>query len=107
MTDAKTGAKLFEWQAIETGVGNTMYSGQVTLGTAPSYTLTDTGRGGHKTYNLNGGTSGTGTLFSNTTDTWGNGLPANKETMRRRRALRCRAHLGLLQERARPHRHPR
>ncbi|WP_017236063.1 M4 family metallopeptidase [Streptomyces sp. SS] len=80
VTDAKTGAKLYEWQAIETGTGNTMYSGQVTLGTAPSYTLTDTGRGNHKTYNLNGGTSGTGTLFSNTTDVWGNGLPANKET---------------------------
>ncbi|MFF0472899.1 M4 family metallopeptidase [Streptomyces sp. NPDC004284] len=80
ITDAKSGAKLFEWQGIETGVGNTMYSGQVTLGTAPSYTLTDTTRGNHKTYNLNGGTSGTGTLFSNTTDTWGNGLPSNKET---------------------------
>ncbi|CAM5312428.1 M4 family metallopeptidase [Streptomyces tanashiensis] len=80
VTDAKTGAKLYEWQAIETGTGNTMYSGQVTLGTAPSYTLTDTGRGNHKTYNLNGGTSGTGTLFSNTTDVWGNGSPSNKET---------------------------
>ncbi|MEV5968967.1 M4 family metallopeptidase [Streptomyces sp. NPDC051921] len=80
VTDAKTGAKLYEWQAIETGIGNTMYSGQVTLGTAPSYTLTDTGRGNHKTYNLNGGTSGTGTLFTNSTDTWGNGLPSNKET---------------------------
>ncbi|MFH8627699.1 M4 family metallopeptidase [Streptomyces vietnamensis] len=80
ITDAKSGAKLFEWQGIETGIGNTMYSGQVTLGTAPSYTLTDTTRGNHKTYNLNGGTSGTGTLFSNTTDTWGNGLPSNKET---------------------------
>ncbi|MFJ8131066.1 M4 family metallopeptidase [Streptomyces hydrogenans] len=80
VTDAKTGEKLYEWQAVETGVGNTQYSGQVTLGTAPSYTLTDTGRGNHKTYNLNGGTSGTGTLFSNTTDTWGNGLPSNKET---------------------------
>ncbi|MFE2014995.1 M4 family metallopeptidase [Streptomyces sp. NPDC059491] len=80
VTDAKSGAKLFEWQAIETGVGNTMYSGQVTLGTAPSYTLTDTGRGNHKTYDLNGGTSGTGTLFSNTTDTWGNGLPSNRAT---------------------------
>ncbi|MFE5912323.1 M4 family metallopeptidase [Streptomyces wedmorensis] len=80
VTDAKTGAKLYEWQAIETGTGNTMYSGQVTLGTAPSYTLTDTTRGNHKTYNLNGGTSGTGTLFTNTTDVWGNGLPANKET---------------------------
>ncbi|MET9620527.1 MULTISPECIES: M4 family metallopeptidase [unclassified Streptomyces] len=80
VTDAKTGSKLYEWQAIETGTGNTMYSGQVTLGTAPSYTLTDTGRGNHKTYNLNGGTSGTGTLFSNTTDVWGNGTASNKET---------------------------
>ncbi|MFF0437048.1 M4 family metallopeptidase [Streptomyces sp. NPDC004327] len=80
ITDAKSGAKLYEWQAIETGIGNTMYSGQVTLGTAPSYTLTDTTRGNHKTYNLNGGSSGTGTLFSNTTDTWGNGLASNKET---------------------------
>ncbi|WP_086832289.1 M4 family metallopeptidase [Streptomyces sp. NRRL B-24572] len=80
ITDAKTGAKLYEWQAIETGIGNTMYSGQVTLGTAPSYSLTDTTRGNHKTYNLNGGTSGTGTLFTNSTDTWGNGLASNKET---------------------------
>ncbi|WP_327374030.1 M4 family metallopeptidase [Streptomyces sp. NBC_01216] len=80
VTDAKSGAKLYEWQAIETGTGNTMYSGQVTLGTAPSYTLTDTGRGNHKTYNLNGGSSGTGTLFSNSTDVWGNGSPSNKET---------------------------
>ncbi|SEC45314.1 M4 family metallopeptidase [Streptomyces sp. TLI_105] len=80
VTDAQTGAKLYEWQAIETGIGNTQYSGQVTLGTAPSYSLTDTTRGNHKTYNLNGGTSGTGTLFTNTTDTWGNGLPSNKET---------------------------
>ncbi|MFH9724290.1 M4 family metallopeptidase [Streptomyces sp. NPDC017254] len=80
VSDAKTGKKLYEWQAIETGTGNTQYSGQVTLGTAPSYTLTDTGRGSHKTYNLNGGTSGTGTLFSNTTDVWGNGTASNKET---------------------------
>ncbi|MEV7233421.1 M4 family metallopeptidase [Streptomyces sp. NPDC051020] len=80
VTDASTGAKLYEWQAIETGTGNTQYNGQVTLGTAPSYTLTDTGRGNHKTYNLNHGTSGTGTLFSNSTDVWGNGTPQNAET---------------------------
>lgn len=46
VTNAKTGAKITEWQAIETGTGNTMYSGQVTLGSAQSgsnYTLTDTG----------------------------------------------------------------
>ncbi|MET9962395.1 M4 family metallopeptidase [Streptomyces sp. NPDC006326] len=83
ITDAKTGAKITEWQAIETGTGNTMYSGQVTMGTSQSgssYTLTDAGRGNHKTYNLNGGSSGTGTLFTNTTDVWGNGAASNKET---------------------------
>ncbi|MFE7511946.1 M4 family metallopeptidase [Streptomyces sp. NPDC057540] len=80
VTDATTGKELFSDEAIETGVGNTMYSGQVTLGTAPSYTLTDTSRGGHKTYDLNGGTSGTGSLFTNSTDTWGNGLASNRAT---------------------------
>ncbi|MFJ9678964.1 M4 family metallopeptidase [Streptomyces sp. NPDC101194] len=80
ITDATSGAKLYEWQGVENGVGNTEYSGQVTLGTAPSYTLTDTGRGNHKTYNLNHGTSGTGTLFSKSTDVWGDGTPQNAET---------------------------
>ncbi|MGW7367543.1 M4 family metallopeptidase [Streptomyces sp. NPDC054841] len=80
VTDATSGKKLYEWQAIETGTGNTMYSGQVTLGTAPSYTLTDAGRGNHKTYNLNRGTSGTGTLFSGPDDTWGDATPQNAET---------------------------
>ncbi|MGW7194078.1 M4 family metallopeptidase, partial [Streptomyces sp. NPDC054838] len=76
ITDAKTGAKLHQWQGIETGVGNTHYSGQVTLGTSQSgssFTLNDTGRGSHKTYNLNHGTSGTGSLFAQSTDTWGTG----------------------------------
>ncbi|MEU2158987.1 M4 family metallopeptidase [Streptomyces sp. NPDC019396] len=80
VTDAATGKKLFEWQAINTGTGNTQYSGQVTLGTAPSYTLTDTTRGNHKTYNLNRGTSGTGTLFSGADDIWGDGTASNMET---------------------------
>ncbi|ANB08663.1 peptidase M4 [Streptomyces ambofaciens] len=83
VTDAATGAKLFEYQAIHNGTGNTMYSGTVTLGTAQSgssYTLTDTTRGNHKTYNLNRGTSGTGTLFSGPDDVWGNGQASNAET---------------------------
>ncbi|MFJ4778342.1 M4 family metallopeptidase [Streptomyces sp. NPDC088762] len=83
VTNAKTGAKITEWQAIETGTGNTQYSGQVTLGTSQSgsnYTLTDAGRGNHKTYNLNHGSSGTGTLFTGPDDIWGNGLPSNLET---------------------------
>ncbi|MFV0127680.1 M4 family metallopeptidase [Streptomyces sp. HMX112] len=80
VTDAATGKKLYEWQAVHNGTGNTQYSGQVTLGTAPSYTLTDTARGNHKTYNLNRGTSGTGTLFSGADDIWGDGTPSNLET---------------------------
>ncbi|MFH9734924.1 M4 family metallopeptidase [Streptomyces sp. NPDC017260] len=83
VTDAATGAKLYEYQAIHNGTGNTLYSGTVTLGTAQSgssYTLTDTTRGNHKTYNLNRGTSGTGTLFSGPDDTWGNGSASNAET---------------------------
>ncbi|MFG2295678.1 M4 family metallopeptidase [Streptomyces sp. NPDC048603] len=83
VTDARTGAKITEWQAIETGTGNTMYSGQVTLGTTQSgstWNLTDAARGAHKTYNLNRGTSGTGTLFSGPDDVWGNNQPSNLET---------------------------
>ncbi|MEU3787121.1 M4 family metallopeptidase [Streptomyces sp900129855] len=83
ITDAATGAKLFEYQGIKTGIGNTQYSGQVTLTTTQSgsnYTLNDGARGNHKTYNLNRGTSGTGTLFSQTSDTWGNGTTSNAAT---------------------------
>ncbi|MFJ3881503.1 M4 family metallopeptidase [Streptomyces sp. NPDC090077] len=83
ITNAKTGAKISQWQGVQTGTGNTQYSGQVTLGTSQSgsnWTLTDAGRGSHKTYNLNRGTSGTGTLFSGPDDVWGNGAASNTET---------------------------
>ncbi|MFJ4524743.1 M4 family metallopeptidase [Streptomyces sp. NPDC088810] len=83
ITDAATGKKLFEYQGVRTGIGNTQYSGQVSLTTTQSgstYTLTDGARGGHKTYNLNHGTSGTGTLFSQSSDTWGNGSNSNAAT---------------------------
>ncbi|ATL30604.1 M4 family metallopeptidase [Streptomyces formicae] len=83
ITDAATGKKLFQWQGIENGTGNTQYSGQVTVGSVQSgssYNLTDSGRGNHKTYNLNHATSGTGTLFSGPDDIWGNGQASNLET---------------------------
>ncbi|MFG2545612.1 M4 family metallopeptidase [Streptomyces sp. NPDC048594] len=76
ITDAATGAKLYEYQGVETGSGKSLYSGDVTLGTTKSgssYQLYDTGRGGHKTYNLSRGTSGTGTLFTDADDAWGTG----------------------------------
>ncbi|MEU6183892.1 M4 family metallopeptidase [Streptomyces coeruleorubidus] len=83
VTDATTGEKLYEWEAIENGTGNTVYSGTVDLTTTQSgstYNLTDGARGNHRTYNLNRGTSGTGTLFSGSDDVWGNGSPSNLES---------------------------
>ncbi|MFF5468046.1 M4 family metallopeptidase [Streptomyces achromogenes] len=83
ITDATTGKELYRYQGIETGVGNTRYSGQVSLTSAKSgssYTLTDATRGGHKTYNLNHATSGTGTLFSQSGDTWGDGTNSTAAT---------------------------
>ncbi|MEU1658033.1 M4 family metallopeptidase [Streptomyces griseofuscus] len=83
ITDAATGEKLFQYQGIETGVGNTQYSGKVDLATAQSgssYTLTDDSRGGHKTYNLDHQQDGTGTLYSQDNDTWGDGTTSNAAT---------------------------
>ncbi|MFF0017051.1 M4 family metallopeptidase [Streptomyces sp. NPDC005374] len=83
ITDATTGAELSRFEGIETGTGNSQYSGTVTMGTTLSgstYQLYDTTRGGHKTYSLNNGTSGTGTLMTDADDTWGNGLGSNTQT---------------------------
>ncbi|MFI1566179.1 M4 family metallopeptidase [Streptomyces sp. NPDC020490] len=84
VTDATTGKKLYSYEAIDTGTGTSQYSGTVTLGTTASasggYDLIDGGRGGHTTYDLNGGTSGTGTLFHDADDAWGDGTPTNRQT---------------------------
>ncbi|WP_078614909.1 M4 family metallopeptidase [Streptomyces collinus] len=84
VTDARTGKKLYSYQAIDTGTGTSRYSGTVTIGTTASasggYDLIDGGRGGHKTYDLNGGTTGTGTLFHDADDTWGDGTVGNRQT---------------------------
>ncbi|MET7936041.1 M4 family metallopeptidase [Streptomyces sp. NPDC005322] len=76
VTDAATGKRLSQWQGVETGTGTSKYSGTVPLGTTKSgstYSLTDATRGNHKTYDLNQGTSGTGTLFTDADDVWGGG----------------------------------
>ncbi|MEU0676753.1 M4 family metallopeptidase [Streptomyces sp. NPDC006172] len=84
ITDAATGAKLYEYQGIETGTGKGLYSGTVTLGTSLSgstYQLNDTGRGGHKTYNkARSTTSSAGTLFTDADDTWGTGTASSSST---------------------------
>ncbi|WP_369149225.1 M4 family metallopeptidase [Streptomyces sp. R44] len=85
ITDAATGKALFEYDEVNTGIGNSRYSGQVTIGTSGSagdYTMSDSGRGGHKTYDLAGSTNDNqqGTLFTDADDVWGNGLPADRQT---------------------------
>ncbi|MFJ9721711.1 M4 family metallopeptidase [Streptomyces sp. NPDC101209] len=83
VTDARTGKQLLAAQKVETGTGTGQYVGTVPLGTTPSgstYQLVDPDRAGHKTYDLNQGTSGTGTLFTDDNDAWGDGLPSNRQT---------------------------
>ncbi|GAA2814659.1 M4 family metallopeptidase [Kitasatospora paracochleata] len=83
ITDATTGAKLFERQAIEAGTGTGQFNGEVTIGTTKSgsgWTMTDAARGNHTTSDLNGGTSGTGALFTDADDVWGNGKQSDRQT---------------------------
>ncbi|MPY62434.1 M4 family metallopeptidase [Streptomyces spongiae] len=84
VTDAQTGKKLYEWEAIQTGTGNSQYSGSVTIGTSLSgstYQLNDTSRGNHKTYNKARSTSSSaGTLFTDADDTWGTGTASSSST---------------------------
>jgi Zn-dependent metalloprotease len=78
VTDAKSGEKLFEWQAVHQGTGNSMYVGQVQIGTTGSsgnYQMNDAQRGGHKTYNADNGQ-----LYTDADDVWGNGSPSNTQT---------------------------
>ncbi|HLP31789.1 MAG TPA: hypothetical protein VK150_10530, partial [Geothrix sp.] len=79
LVDAHTGAILERWSTLHTaganGTGLSQYSGTVVLNTnstATGFELYDTTRGGGvKTYNLNHATSGTGTLYTDADNTWG------------------------------------
>ncbi|MBC2907479.1 M4 family metallopeptidase [Streptomyces cupreus] len=84
VTDAQSGEKLYEWEAVQTGTGNSQYSGTVTIGTSLSgstYQLNDSSRGAHKTYNKARSTSSSaGTLFTDADDTWGTGAASSSST---------------------------
>ncbi|MGW6793902.1 M4 family metallopeptidase [Streptomyces chartreusis] len=83
VTDAATGKQLLAAEKVHTGSGTGQYAGEVQLGTTLSgstYQLVDPDRAGQKTYDLNQGTSGTGTLFTDDNDVWGDGLPSNRQT---------------------------
>jgi Zn-dependent metalloprotease len=83
VADAASGKTLFSYENVRTGTGTGRYSGQVPLGTTLSgstYQLLDGDRAGHRTYDLNQGTSGTGTLFTDDNDVWGDGTVGNRQT---------------------------
>ncbi|MEU1518395.1 M4 family metallopeptidase [Streptomyces sp. NPDC005811] len=82
LTDATTGKQLQSAQQINSGTGNSRYSGQVEIGTvkgADVYDLTDTERGGHSTYDMTG-VGGRGNLVTDDDDVWGDGTVANRQT---------------------------
>ncbi|MFG2944258.1 M4 family metallopeptidase [Streptomyces adustus] len=83
VSDATSGKVLQSYEGVETGTGTGQYSGTVPLGTTPSgstYQLVDGDRAGHRTYDLNQGTSGTGVLFTDDNDVWGDGTQGNRQT---------------------------
>jgi len=82
LINANTGEILKKWSTLHTtdavGTANTQFSGQVSIRTnytGSTYELNDTFRGMNiKTYDLNHGTgSGTGTLYTDADNVWGNG----------------------------------
>ncbi|MFF3611659.1 M4 family metallopeptidase [Streptomyces sp. NPDC002580] len=83
VTDAASGKVAARYENVRTGTGTGQYSGAVSLSTTPSgssYQLVDGDRAGHRTYDLNQGTSGTGTLFTDDNDVWGDGTQGDRQT---------------------------
>jgi Zn-dependent metalloprotease len=80
ITDASTGATLLSYDEIEngTGNGNGVFAGSVPLSTTAgsSYSMIDTV--GNVTTDLNGATSGTGTVFTDADDLWGDGTVSDR-----------------------------
>ncbi len=105
VVDAKSGKVLDRWSNVETakptgggkpgggstctgttaaaGIGKTLFSGNVAISTTncgTSFQMKDQTRGGGYTTDLNNGTSGTGTIFSDADNTWGSNAVADRAT---------------------------
>ncbi|SFR27446.1 Zn-dependent metalloprotease [Lentzea waywayandensis] len=83
-TDAKTGQTLLTYDGVHhaEGTGQSTYTGTVALNTTQSgstFQLKDPARGNQAVNNLNNGT-GTGTLFTDADNKWGNGTYTDKAT---------------------------
>ncbi|MFB7292911.1 M4 family metallopeptidase [Actinacidiphila glaucinigra] len=83
LTDASTGEELQSVEQIHTGTGQSQYSGRVQVGTVQNgalYELTDPQRGDHHTEDLLNGGGGTGALFTDDDNLWGDGTAASRQT---------------------------
>ncbi|MFE6746570.1 M4 family metallopeptidase [Kitasatospora purpeofusca] len=85
VTDAASGAVLSTHEQVQTatGTGKGVFVGSVPLTTNKSgstYQLKDTTRGGQSTSDLKGKTSGSGTLFTDADNAWGDGTAANRQS---------------------------
>ncbi len=83
IVDATSGSVITAYDEIETGTGNSMYSGTVTIGTTPSgssFQLRDDHR--NLATDMYGSISDTapGTLFTDGNDIWGTGTNASRQT---------------------------
>ena len=81
IVDADTGEVITTFDEVVKGTGNSQYSGSVTLNTIQSggtWQLRDSL--GNYTTDLNGGTSGTGTQFTDADNIWGNGSTSSRQT---------------------------
>ncbi len=84
LSDASTGAYIGAWDEIENvaGTGNGIYVGNVALDTTQSgttFSLVDPVRGNNSACDMNNG-SVTCTQFSSTSNAWGNGTNANRQS---------------------------
>ena len=83
LVDARTGAVRSSWDEVETGTGNSLYDGTGAVHHDPrhaAYEMRDTTKPGANTTDLKGATSGTGTLFTDADDIWGNGATSDRAT---------------------------
>ena len=71
--------------AAAVGTGRSLFLGTISLDTdsqaGGGFALRDTKRGGHTVYDLKGQFSGTGTLFTDADNTWGDGTTADRATV--------------------------
>jgi Zn-dependent metalloprotease len=79
--DARTGATLASSDDVNEGTGYGIFVGTVSIatsGSSGSYTMRDT-HGNYAT-DLNQGTSGSGTTFTDSDNVWGNGSTSNRQS---------------------------